>query len=97
MSEQGDRRPVTTPYGRLVDQATRLGMLNGLHDSLHMLLLSVERLSIEAMEGPSVEVTEGPSVEAMEGEGGGGWLFRFSKECTHGLDRSQGPTQNAVR
>jgi hypothetical protein len=60
-------RLVTTPYGRLVDQATLLGVLNGLQDSMHMLLLAVERLSIEAMEGPSIEAMEGPSIETTKG------------------------------
>ena len=59
VSEQEDRGSVTTPYGRLVDQVTLLGVLNGLHDKLHMLLLAVERLSIEAMEGSSVASTDG--------------------------------------
>jgi hypothetical protein len=58
---------VTTPNGRWVDQAALLGVLNGLHSSLHLLLLSVERLSTEAMEGPSTEAMEEPSTEVMEG------------------------------
>ena len=52
-----------TPYGRLVDQAMLLGVLNGLHDSLHMLLLSVECLSLDAREDPSLEAREDPSLE----------------------------------
>ena len=57
VSEQEERGPVTTPYGRLVDQATLLGVLNGLHDSLHMLLLSMECLSIEASDANPDEGT----------------------------------------
>jgi hypothetical protein len=59
---QEERGPVTTPYGRLVDQATLLGMLNGLHGSMQLLLLSVECLSAEATEGLSAEATDGPVI-----------------------------------
>ena len=67
VSEQEEGGPVTTPNSRWVDQAALLGVLNGLHSSLHLLLLSVERLSMEAMEEPSIKAMEGPSTEAMEG------------------------------
>lgn len=50
VSEQEDGGPVTTLCGRLVDQAALLGVLNGLYNSLHMPLLSVECLFIEAQD-----------------------------------------------
>ena len=37
-----DEAPVTTLYGRLIDQAALLGVLNTLYNALHMPLLLVE-------------------------------------------------------
>jgi hypothetical protein len=42
--EQEDEAPVTTLYGRLLDQAALLGVLNTLYDYYHAPLLSVEFL-----------------------------------------------------
>jgi hypothetical protein len=43
--------PVTTLYGRLVDQAALLGVLNTLYNSLHLPLLLVECVDVGASEG----------------------------------------------
>ena len=37
-----DEAPVTTLYGRLIDQAALLGVLNALYNSMHLPLLLVE-------------------------------------------------------
>jgi hypothetical protein len=39
-----DDAPVTTLYGRLIDQAALLGVMNTLYNSMHMPILLVERV-----------------------------------------------------
>ena len=39
-----DDAPVTTLYGRLIDQAALLGVLNTLYNTMHLPLLLVERV-----------------------------------------------------
>jgi hypothetical protein len=39
-----DGAQVTTLYGRLIDQAALLGVLNALYNSMHMPILLVERV-----------------------------------------------------
>ncbi len=68
--------PVTTLCGRLIDQAALLGVLNSLYNSLHMTLLSVECLGIDA-QGSDLMLprrTRSASRATRLGTGLSGWM-----------------------